>query len=272
MHFFEKYNIPIPEVKDHDWYNSVVPEQLMNLFETDAANDKFDAILVDEGQDFSLEFWLSLKTLLKDDFKVFHVAIDPSQQARFNTDSVEVDDIFGEINYSPMMLQYNWRNTKRIADYANKIARELDCKTKVHGTEYSLPALTPREEYPNGEKVFEIQVKDKDELAKEIEKILSDLIINCKIPKDEITILSGNGIRTLSSNDGPVKFGQKLGKYTLAQFPKDNKEIQLETVRRYKGRENLVIVLIDDEALNPNLKYIGATRANGLLYVIGVKG
>ena len=43
---------------------------------------KFDAILVDEGQDFNANFWLAIRTLLKENSKCMYVALDPIQQIR----------------------------------------------------------------------------------------------------------------------------------------------------------------------------------------------
>ena len=58
---------------DNDAYCSLI-NQAINRFSDDYENYKYDAILVDEGQDFSLEWWNILRRLLTDNGEMLLVA------------------------------------------------------------------------------------------------------------------------------------------------------------------------------------------------------
>jgi hypothetical protein len=90
-------------------------ETLPELFFA-AASDwprRFDAIVVDEGQDFDSDWWPALQSLLRDeDTGVFYIFLDEQQ------------DLYGRVRdlpypVIPFTLRENLRNSRRITDLTN---------------------------------------------------------------------------------------------------------------------------------------------------------
>lgn len=88
-------------------------ELLVNAVEAGA--DKFDAVVVDEGQDFEDLWWYALTQLQRDqDSGPFYVFYDPAQ-------NLFVDDGCLPDLGRPFQLPTNCRNTKRIAELCGDI-------------------------------------------------------------------------------------------------------------------------------------------------------
>jgi hypothetical protein len=263
-----------PEPNDQKDKRKYFEEDIPDLFdkvlkERAGPESKFDAILVDEGQDFTFFYWECLRSCFKDSKEAqLVVAIDPSQKARDGQEKISLDEIFGDLLYVPERLKYNWRNTQAITNYSNCIFEKVDEKFILRGKEYSVLALEPHPDFPEGQKVHESVVKNQAELTSKLSEILCDLVEKCQIPTSSITLLTEKGQYWIQDEKNPLHYQQKIGDYTLQTESTSKKTIQLETVRRFKGRENLVVIVIAGEKMNDALKYIACTRASTLLYVI----
>ncbi len=95
------------------WINEA-PELLMQACERLGADEKFDAVVVDEGQDFHELWWASLEGLFRDpaDKGCFYVFFDPKQ----NLYVKEGATLPAELG-TPFSLPVNCRNTVRIAEH-----------------------------------------------------------------------------------------------------------------------------------------------------------
>lgn len=262
----------------NQWYDEEIPHILSKLLKQDNYKlERFDAILVDEAQDFNLNKWDAIHQLLKEN-GILHLAVDPTQIVRGEKQDsldaiIDLDMVFLDRRYTPVPLQINMRNTQRIAKYANEIAQNIKSQFKANDEIYETQLLIPKDSFPLGDKVEQIKINSKEQLHDSIEKILNRYLKNSSIENKDITILVPCGERKLREKSYPIYFNLELGKYKLVQTPKDNstKEVQLETIRRFKGRENLIIILIDDSSSNDRLRYVGATRASTILKVIKIK-
>lgn len=74
---------------------------------------KYDCIVVDEAQDYDVDMGLSIRVLLNENYSTFYVFFDENQ----NVFSKDFEDSFA-IDYPPVILRYNIRNTGRIYDNA----------------------------------------------------------------------------------------------------------------------------------------------------------
>ena len=100
--------------KDDQFWHLILPSKLLDIDET--KQPKFDAIIVDEGQDFKPEWYEYLQTLLK-----------PGPDSRFCVFLDEHQDIFGHWKHFPCsppaakkVLSKNCRNTRSIVDFLTR--------------------------------------------------------------------------------------------------------------------------------------------------------
>jgi hypothetical protein len=101
--------------KDDEFWRLLLPTRLLDIREE--KQPKFDAIIVDEGQDFKPEWYEYLQTLLR-----------PETETHFSVFLDEHQDIFGHWKYFPCsptpakkVLTKNCRNTKSIVNFLNHI-------------------------------------------------------------------------------------------------------------------------------------------------------
>ncbi|QGF25036.1 nuclease [Raineyella fluvialis] len=96
--------------EDSDFWEHRLPEQMLELAEGLPWHEKYDAIIVDEGQDFADSWWPSLLAALRDEETGrLHVYSDEQQR---------VFQRFGRppVTLVPLVLDHNLRNTKQIAE------------------------------------------------------------------------------------------------------------------------------------------------------------
>ncbi len=101
---------------DSDYWERRLPLQMRDLAEALPVGHRFDAVIVDEAQDFADEWWPAVLAMLKDEQTGgLFVFSDEGQRvfARFGQPPVAL---------VPLMLDQNLRNTKQIASTFNSLA------------------------------------------------------------------------------------------------------------------------------------------------------
>ena len=77
---------------------------------------RYDAIIVDEGQDFRPWWWPALDSILEPGAgKQLYVFLDSNQKVYH-----EADALPGDVGLVPIRLSYNLRNTRRIHETAGR--------------------------------------------------------------------------------------------------------------------------------------------------------
>lgn len=214
----------------------------------------FDVILIDEAQDFSKEQIEIIRYLLKEDGVIYYFW--DSNQRVIRRDEYIPKDI------PKFTLNTNLRNTEYIFnEVKNYYNQELDLKHKgPHGRPIQ---------------IWESYKKDdKQDLYRKLRSILNHLIINEEIKAQDITILT---FRAKYKSD-LIDF--TYDKAHLDLFVDELKEnaIQVDTVRRFKGMENKVIIVteMDDEYVNSNKElyddmcYVSFSRAKNHLLLLDI--
>lgn len=99
--------------KDQAFWTEAAPEALMEACDRLGPEYKFDAVVVDEGQDFQDLWWTSLDSVFRDPANkvCYYVFYDPRQNLY-----VEQPSLPGELG-QPYELHENCRNTIRIAEH-----------------------------------------------------------------------------------------------------------------------------------------------------------
>ena len=233
------------EEKDR-YFKETLPNLAFDHFSGLSEELKFNAIVVDEGQDFKEEWFLCLENMLKKDGQ-FYIFADLNQ------------DIFGNglsslknIEMSRHKLTLNIRNTEKIAEWFAPYVGNL--KTRI-----KLPGGIPVSVFP-----WEKQEEEKRLIEKEIGRLVSQ-----GLPPNRITILSPN-IKDKSSLSGL----KKIKEWPLIDIKEGSGYgIKFATIRSFKGLEADVVFLIglteNSKVCTPQDIYVGASRARFLLNVFG---
>lgn len=221
--------------------------------------EKFDILILDEGQDLLSEnYLLALDCILKGGMKEgkWTVFLDPGAQARlFNRFSKESYEYLRSLGAPEYRLDLNCRNTVQIATQASVVSGFPTGNARVQG---------PKVEY--------ITYKSETDQALEIVDLVNCLVEKEEIPPGSITILSTRNKDRMSL----VTSGVKLPKYFAELNEKnivsnDKGSTFFGSVQSYKGLENNVIIYCDVDKLNDDwiesVNYVGMTRPREKLYV-----
>lgn len=214
-------------------------------------DERFDAVIVDEAQDFHEYWWIAVEKLLrrpKDD--VLWVFFDPQQ------------NIYGGSEWEALGLQtaplsYNCRNTQRIARYA-------------YGLVDAEPKLRPGT--PDGVEVSIEQCDGEREMLDAVRRALHRIVVEGRLPADRVVVLSPRSVRT-SAVWRTEKFGNlRLVEYPAAAAPG---QVQFATLQGFKGLEADAIVLCETRKGDPYSSaqhlYVAASRARHVLAVAEYK-
>lgn len=220
------------------YYDETLPEMLLKAI--DETGPMFDAIIVDEGQDFLETYWVALASLLNEKEGIFYVFYDDNQNL-YGGDSLK-----GIVNDEPFLLSENCRNTKAIHKIVSSFysdQKRLSCK----GPEGRLPELN--------------EYRDSAEMLKSVQSVLNKLVNEEHIAAEDIVILTPYAQEKTS-----LKIGTKLGNFILFDLPPHRRnEIQATTIHKFKGLERKVVIVAEVDnrfRYNPEtLMYVGSSRA-----------
>jgi hypothetical protein len=155
-----RWGAPQGEQDDSSWWEEDLPAWLGRLAAERPLADRFDSIVVDEGQDFSASWWPStLEALKNPDAGGLYVFLDEGQR---------VFDRLGAapIELAPFPLDHNIRNTKSIAQVFGSLCLEqqkydgldgppvrfIACtsETAIEAADTQVEKLTEQEGWPTG--------------------------------------------------------------------------------------------------------------------------
>jgi len=235
-----KAGFAIQFAKSEQEYNEVVlPDMLMKA--VDETGPIFDAIIVDEGQDFKETYWIALASLLKEKEGIFYVFYDDNQNLYGGTASLK-----GIVDEEPFLLPENCRNTKSIHKLVSAFYSDRS-RIVCNGPMGRVPELHT--------------YRDSVEMIKGIQSVLYKLINEEHIPAEDIVILTPH-----AQERSVLKSASKLGNFSLTTNPSQHRnEIQATTIHRFKGLERKVVILAEIDGnfkYNPEiLMYVGSSRA-----------
>lgn len=237
---------PLGESLD-DYFLHRLPEQLTTAI--DLVGSKYDAIIVDEAQDFLENWWLPLQLLLfEPDDGILYLFYDDNQNIYGGLQRVK------NLVQNKYPLHENCRNTQMINEVVNK----------YYAGQQSLTALGPR-----GRQVETITYKTKRDLLDSLRGILHKFIAIEKVAAEDIVILTPHSVEKSALTQNSV-----LGRFVLTNhWNIAANEVYYTTIHSFKGLESPVIILAEiDSSLHYNvqeLMYVGCSRARHHLVVIG---
>jgi hypothetical protein len=239
-------DLPLPRnTDDQDYFENVLPETLLKAANT--IGRVYDAIIIDEGQDFKENYWIALESLLKENGYLY-IFYDNNQNLYEGS-----LDFGGLVPEQPFQLTQNCRNTQSIH---NTVVR-------FHSNPQALKCGGPLGRPPEA-----LTYSGDAECLSELQKVLHQLVIDEHIPIGDIAILTPRGRETTRLTEGTV-----LGNFKLSPYPSSNRNvIQATSVFLFKGLEKRVIILAElDARTNINmdvLMYVGCSRARTHLIIL----
>lgn len=198
---------------------------------------KYDAIFVDEAQDFVPEWAYVIRLLLRDEAKsrlgVFYDDVQVLREESF-ADSFMIDT-------PPFLLRENIRNTSSIYDWATE-------RTNLGMDVISNPIEGPK---PSIE-----YFKDFKQLTNRLQNLFKEYLVDEDVKQSSMTVLVDdidNFLRVYSDGIANWKF---VTKRSLA-----NNEIFVADIGAFKGLESDMVIYIHNDGIIDNLNYIAYTRA-----------
>ena len=198
---------------------------------------QYDAIFIDEAQDFSEEDAINLKMYLKDEKKSrLGVFYDDVQKVRTET--------FGDafmIDIPPFLLRENIRNTANIYMYATNTT-ELGQDVITNPVE----GPAPKSEIVPGDKKLMLRLNN----------LLKEYLVDEQLKASSLVILVDD------LQDFTALFPDGVAKWKFVDRPSEgDDEIRVSSVEDFKGLESDMIIYIHGKEVSPNLNYIAYTRA-----------
>jgi len=245
-HMCRESNLPLPypdPVGDHSsYYEHTLPESLIDAL---AQSDlRFDALVIDEGQDFNSAWWLPMQECLRDPNEgTFYIFFDDNQAIY----SQDLEFPFREPIFS---LLENCRNTKAIHKQV----------TRFYRGEGHPVAIGPEGEQPEF-------IVTEDEL-RAVRDTVKRLVHTHHIQPNDIVILT-----PLSLQRSFLREGDMIGNIRLSwERPGDHGQVFCCTIHSFKGLESPVVILCELSGLHPRTQnemlYVGMSRARHYLVAI----
>ena len=239
-----------PSNNAEEFWKEEVADLLIDAI--DMVPQKFDAVIVDEGQDFYPNWWMPLEMINADgDEGAMYVFYDPRQN--LYVDQKGSLPALGE----PFNLPTNCRNTRSIADKCSEIL-EVDIPT--------------RDDAPQGAKPTAITLEIDYDIKKRVERYINDWVKQGKLKPSQVAVLSPNRKDRSSVKDLHSARGIKITEDIDAW--REDKGVLFSTVKSFKGLEADAVILIDvpeEEDFNffkQSDYYVACSRAKHLLAVI----
>jgi hypothetical protein len=234
---------PPPNISERKLYESELPNALYRAMEVQPTL-KWDTIVVDEGQDFSADWWIAIDACLNHGGHL-RVFMDSNQRI-YESAGVSVHDL----NVVPVRLSRNLRNTKSIHNAA-----------LVH---YSGPEIIA--DGPDGLNVSWITADNADQKIEAAYRELRRLVFNEEVAPGDIAVLV----------NGPAAQTSFVERSSGTSIPLTDaesmalEEVVVDSVRRFKGLERAVVILIasGEELDRCELAYVAFSRARAYLCVV----
>ncbi|WP_428101282.1 NERD domain-containing protein [Candidatus Rariloculus sp.] len=245
--------VPLWEMGDtntREFWNDLAPEALMQACDRLGPEHKFDAVVVDEGQDFHELWWASLEWVFRDpdDKACYYVFFDPNQNLYVEDPCLPEE--FGQ----PYMLPENCRNTVRIAAHcASLLGDESRSKDGA----------------PMGDDPEIVHVRTMDDAFREAARRVRHLCMPNLggLRMSQVAVLAPG----FSRDEWPNQFGVIAATKSFDEWA-ENKGILIASWHQFKGLEADAIVNIEtsfkDDARERINRYVARSRAKHLLTVI----
>lgn len=242
----QRAGIPLPRHTTDDFFTQDMPNALLQAL--DHIPDRYDAIIVDEGQDFYDNWWIPLQMLQSDRTDgVFYIFYDDNQRLYVQSSEFPIKD--------PLFpLTINCRTTQHIHQ---------------HVVRFYQGAVLPKARGPQGREVQIERYEDAGMVRLKLLSVLRRLTVQEKIPSDQLLVL------TPFSHDKSNLWARTpaRGVDITDVYPPPANSIYCTSIHAFKGLERAVVVLAEVERWPhqydlERLLYVACSRACNHLIVL----
>jgi hypothetical protein len=248
--FFAKAKLPFRPPSDpksqSDFWENEVPNKMFDRVIDLVPQVRFDAVIVDEAQDFARDWWLTVESLSREPDGPLVIFFDPNQ------------NLFGKENTFPstnasFRLNVNCRNTRKIH---TESLRFIDADI------VSSPAV------PEGIAPLVVSTSEED-LRSTVDGVLKQWRADYRLQPRQIAILS-------SKRQENTAFSRELriAGLTITDDPslwRNDGGVLFSTITAFKGLEADAVVLLADNTITDRLdSYVATSRAKHLLAIVNV--
>lgn len=232
--------------KRPDFFETIMPQALLEAAANEDEGYRFDAIIVDEGQDFSSGWLIALDLLLRDPRKgVFYLFYDDNQLLYERNMDFPVTTV-------SRALTVNCRNTQHIHQ---AVAR------------YYLSDLFLQSHGPSGRSIeMELWPDRPEEQRASLVNVLANLIHGEGISHSDVVILS-----PYQMDRPPISMLPSMNTFHLVpESAHGEKEVLCTSVRLFKGLESPVVVLVMPDGTDrlEEMMYVGLSRARNHVVIL----
>ncbi len=233
--------VPDPD-SPSDFWEDELPRSLGELAAATAQDDRFDAVVVDEGQDFGQHWWTSLESCLRapGDGGLF-VFLDSDQRVFTRHGEVPIDT-------PPICLSRNLRNTARIAGTFSSLVTGEKSAQGLKGPRVRFVQCAPEDAVSRADDAVEALLDDWD--------------------PGQVALLT-----TRHRHPEQVSVVQSRGHDAYWDDYFEGSSVCYGTVSGFKGLERSCVVLaingFSSEAQAKEMLYVGLSRARSQLVVVG---
>ena len=229
------------------YYNEELPERFAEALALLPPEERFDAIIVDEAQDFRAGWWVTLLDALRDPERgMLYIFYDSNQR-------IYVPDAEFPIPEPHFQLTANLRNTRPIHELA----------MAYHSGRAALASRGPQGREPE-----RVRVAPGGEL-RALRRVLTELLQRERLRPEEIVVLTPRSRRSSVFEQG-ADAGNNLRLTWEAPGPG---ELRIRNVHAFKGLEAPVVVFVEPERAHHDLRehihYVALSRAQHHLVIIG---
>ncbi len=268
-----------------NYFNEIVPAVEDAISKNDIEKFKFDAILLDEGQDCKWEWYNLLSKFLNERDELLFVC-DKNQNI-YGRELSWIDNM-GNVKFRGRWGELNtiYRLPPKIGDVANKFAKTFNLDQQLDTEEYAQLTLFERPpilKWKNiKEKEWQKALKDAYSVLKYQQKgygegNASDIVILLPTKKMGMTAVKLFERRGIKVNH--VFEVDKRSKYSRHKkaFPTDDSRLKISTIHSFKGWEAIHVIMLIPEKWKggenlDSMVYTAMTRTRKNLIVLNCNG
>jgi hypothetical protein len=245
----------------------------------------YDAILIDEGQDFEAE-WLRLVSLLINEDTQSLLLVEDRAQTIYKRKRSYMQDTGLSFQGRSKILSINYRNTSQIVKFAWDFYREHSMfKNKVVNRNLEGEIIAPQSTKRKGPEPGIIKAANFFEEMRIVSKQIKKLHEEMKIPFDDMLILYRvkrthkhpiiDTIKRSLNDSGLPFYWITENDASKRTFEKEDGKIKISTIDSSKGLDFRAVFIVnidsmpfpleDDKEREVSLLYIGMTRAKEYL-------
>jgi hypothetical protein len=253
-----------PDPITQDWWDRTLPRALDDAIER--LGPRYHAVVIDEGQDFTADWLASLQELLIDGADDVLYVFHDSAQAIFR------EDVVGQLGLTEFPIDMNCRNAAPIHALVARFA-EGGLAPEPWRTDGRPPELIPAEDgAANVEALRGVLHRLRAVDGEGVNPWDIAVLTGAKLDESAVWGVPGHRYgNEVLGNAAVDDAGHHLGRAAHLVPPLPDDVILCETIRRFKGLERPVVVLVELRADDPKLDrmlYVGASRARQHLVVI----